>query len=78
MSLSTAPTPVRSPRTADMSRVQRRERVEVEPPPPRLGALAGTIVEHPFAPIPWLSGTPQCWQCFGWSDDYRHGQVRHG
>lgn len=74
----TAPTATRSPRTADTSRVQLRERVAALPVPSRLGHLAGTVVVHPFAPLRWMTGEPQCLECWGWSDDYRHGPVRHG
>lgn len=72
------PAAVRSPRTADSSRVQRRERAGVVPMPAALGHLAGTRVVHPFAPLPWMAGAPQCGMCWGWRDDYRHGRVRHG
>lgn len=47
-------------------------------PLPPLGYLAGIDDEHPFLPITATLGDPQCRHCFGWSDDYRHGQVRHG
>lgn len=53
-------------------------RVGGDAAPTQLGTLAGTTAEHPFTPIVWLSGQPQCRACFGWSDDVRHGQVRHG
>lgn len=74
----TEPAPVRSPRTAETYRVQRRERAEAMPLPGRLGHLAGTTVLHPFTPIRWMSGAPQCLECWGWRDDPRHGRVRHG
>lgn len=47
-------------------------------PPRPLGWLAGTTVEHPFTPATWMPAAPLCQHCYGWCDDYRHGQARNG
>lgn len=53
-------------------------RVGGDAAPAPLGTLAGTDQEHPFLPIDATRAAPQCRHCFGWSNDYRHGRVRHG